>query len=240
MRIPGWLLSISRTVLVLAMPLVLLFSPLYLFATPGFVRHEYSLRDFPPSERFAPEERLRISDTILHYLRNKATLADMSEETTDSGEIALLPSEVQHLVDVKVVMDGIFAAHAVAVGLGLVAALLLWFSPRRHWLPTALRQGVWLMGGIIAFILVFSFIDFDVFFTRFHQIFFQPGTWVFYETDTLIQLYPLPFWMDAVWKIGVTTLVLSGLVYLLAHLLDRSPAVAAAAAPATLDSDTPR
>jgi len=228
MRIPGWLLSISRTVLVLALPLVLLFSPLYLFVTTGFVRHEYSLRNFPPSERFAPAERLRISDTILHYLRNKATVADMSEETTDSGEVALLPSEVQHLVDVKVVMDGIFTAHAIATGLAILAALLLWFSPRRQLLPAALRQGVLLMGGIIAFILVFSFIDFDIFFTQFHQIFFQPGTWVFYETDTLIQLYPLPFWMDAVWKIGVTTLVGTGLVYLLAHLLERSSAVAVA------------
>ncbi len=231
MNVPKWLLSIARAVLVLALPFVLLLSPLYLFVTTGFVRHEYALRSFPPSERFDTAERLRISDTILHYLRNKATLTEMSDMTTHSGEVALLPSEVQHLVDVKVVMDGMFTAHAIATVLALLAALSLWFSPQRRALPAALRQGVYLMGGIIAFILISSFIDFDTFFTRFHQLFFQAGTWVFYETDTLIQLYPLPFWMDAVWKIGVVTLIETGAIYFLAHLLDRSPALAPANKP---------
>ena len=34
-----------------------------------------------------------------------------------------------------------------------------------------------------------------MFFTRFHQVFFSEGSWLFFEDDTLIQLYPLPLWM---------------------------------------------
>jgi len=37
-------------------------------------------------------------------------------------------------------------------------------------------------------------------------VFFRSGTWTFEWTDTLIQLYPLPFWHDAVWKYGLLVL----------------------------------
>lgn len=222
MQTPAWLTNVAQIALILAIPILLVATPLYIYISPAFVRHEYRLRHIPPSERFDPQERLRISDPILRYLRGRIGVEEMASTRTDDGQIALLPEEVQHLVDVKRVTDGFFVAQRVSLALGVLALAALWLSPRRALIPAAFRQGVWLTGGLIVFILVFALVDFNLFFTRFHQIFFPAGSWVFYADDTLIQLYPLPFWVDAVWKVAVTILAEAGLLLLAARWLRHS------------------
>jgi len=41
------------------------------------------------------------------------------------------------------------------------------------------------------------------FFADFHHLFFQGNSWLFPDSDTLIRLYPLQFWQDAVLSIGI-------------------------------------
>jgi integral membrane protein (TIGR01906 family) len=105
----------------------------------------------------------------------------------------------------------------------IVCLALLWRSSQRCLLPAHLRQGVWLTAALIGLVAVSSLIDFGLFFTRFHQVFFPPGTWTFDPMDTLIQLYPLPFWVDAVYKIAAVTCFEIVLVYVLSLALERSP-----------------
>jgi integral membrane protein (TIGR01906 family) len=221
MNLPNWLLALCRIVITVAVPILIIATPLYIFVTPGYVRHEYGLKGFPPSTRFDDAERLRLSDIIVGYLRGNATLDDMATMRTDEGDIAMRPEEVQHIVDVKVVTDGFFLAHRVALALGLLAAYVLWRASRLVTMGEALRQGLYVIVGLLVFIVLASLVDFEVFFTRFHQIFFQAGTWVFWVDDTLIQLYPLPLWMHAVWKIGVVALIEVAIVYGLTNWLRR-------------------
>ncbi len=221
MDTPNWLAVCARIVLIVALPLLLIATPLYVFVSPTYIRHEYALRDFPPSDRFNDAERLRLSDVIVNYLRNRATKDDMATMRTDSGEIAMRPEEVQHIVDVKVVTDGFFLIHKAAALFAALAIYFLWHSPRRRKVGGYLRQGVWITAAFIGLIVLFSLVDFDTFFTRFHQVFFQPDTWIFFVEDTLIQLYPLPLWVDAVWKLGVTILIEAGLLYAIAAWFDR-------------------
>lgn len=220
MPIPAWISLLVRWIAMLTLPFVLLVTPLHLFARPGYVRHEYSLRSFPPAERFDNSERARLSDTIVRYIRGWASLEEMRGMRTSAGEVALNDREVQHLVDVRVVLEGFFGAHWVSVALLAISVVVLWYS-RRTWMSAALRQGIWITGGVIVFIVAASFIDFDVFFTRFHELFFTGESWLFYVTDTLIQLYPLPLWIDAVWKIGVAVLAEAGVVYALSAGIER-------------------
>ena len=205
MEAPRWLASLAHLALVLSVPILVIVTPLLVFITPGISRYEYSRPGFPPSERFNPVERLR-----------------MSAVKTDAGEVALKPDEVQHLVDVKGVVDGFFRAYNIALLLAPLSAILLWNAGRRREICTCLRQGVWIVAGLGLLVLVSSLIDFDMFFTRFHQVFFKPGTWVFYEEDTLIQLYPLPFWIDIVWKLAVAILAGSAIVYVGSIALERA------------------
>jgi integral membrane protein (TIGR01906 family) len=219
---PTWLATLARGILLLAIPIILLVTPLHLFVTPQFVQHEYGRRGFPPAERFTPEERSRLSAAILHYLRGQLSVDQLAALSTTGGERALQPREVQHLVDVKRVMDAFFTAHIVALGAALLALAVLWRPPHRPYLPSTLQHGVWLTAGVMGAIILAAALDFEAFFTLFHRLFFAEGSWLFYETDTLIQLYPLPFWVDAVWKLGLTILLEAALLYGVAFRLDRS------------------
>ena len=201
---------------------MLLVSPLCLFVTPAFVRHEYSQSSFPRADRFGPDERLRLSDSILHYLRGKEGRDALASAKTKDGEVALAAPEVQHLADVKSVMSGVFLTGAVAGVVEIICLALVWHSSQRLLMPARLRQGIWLTAALIGLVALTALIDFDLFFTRFHQVFFAPGTWTFDPSDTLIQLYPLRFWVDAVWKIAAVICIELALVYVVSVALGRS------------------
>ena len=53
---------------------------------------------------------------------------------------------------------------------------------------------------------LFALISFNAFFTWFHRLFFVEGSWLFPVKDSLIQFYPLPFWMDASAALVVLTI----------------------------------
>jgi integral membrane protein (TIGR01906 family) len=224
-RVPHALATLAHIILVVAIPVLLLVSPVYLIASPAYMWHEYGLRSFPSSIRFSAPERLLLSSTIVKYVMGRATEQEMATLRTDAGETALRDEEVQHLIDVRVVMDGFRLAHALLLVLALLSVALVWYSAHRAMLPLYLRQGVWIAAGLIFFIVLASVLNFDVFFTRFHQIFFSEGSWLFFEDDTLIQLYPLPLWIDAIWKIGVLVALEMALLYALAARLQRAIAV---------------
>ena len=40
-------------------------------------------------------------------------------------------------------------------------------------------------------------LDFDTFFSAFHGLFFEPGTWTFPSDSVLIRLFPEAFWIAA-------------------------------------------
>ncbi|NDJ62146.1 MAG: DUF1461 domain-containing protein, partial [Chloroflexi bacterium] len=51
--------------------------------------------------------------------------------------------------------------------------------------------------------------NWDYFFTLFHNLFFESGTWQFLYSDTLIRLFPEQFWFDAALIIGGFNVIMS-------------------------------
>ncbi len=215
-----WMIYLARLAVTVSLPVLLIASPLYYFISPAYVASQYARPGFPPSSRFTPDERQRLSDVLVNYLRGRASLDDMVSLRTDSGQIALRSQEVEHMVDVKGVTDAFFIAHPVALVLLLLGGWFTWRVGRDE-VARALRQGVWLTGGLMLLVLLTSLVDFSTFFTKFHELFFAPGTWTFFEQDTLIQLYPLVFWSDTTLLLGGVILAEAVLVYALTGFLTR-------------------
>ncbi|NLT73682.1 MAG: TIGR01906 family membrane protein [Chloroflexi bacterium] len=198
--------------------IVLIVSPLHVLFRPSYARYQYARGGFPASSRFTPDERARLSDTILRYMEGSAALEEMASMETDNGSTALRPSEVEHLVDVKAVVRGLYVTQAVALAVGALAFGILLRGHAQH-LATGIRVGVGLTAGLLVTIGAAAAVDFDRFFTIFHGVFFEAGTWTFFYEDTLIQLYPLPFWVSAVTHLliliaalGVLLLGLAGII----------------------------
>jgi uncharacterized membrane protein len=58
---------------------------------------------------------------------------------------------------------------------------------------------------LIGTILFFVVLSFGILFVAFHNVFFQPGTWTFNFSDTLIRLFPERFWRDVFLIVGGLT-----------------------------------
>lgn len=212
--------KLLRLLLAISVAILLIATPLYLLVEPGYVHRFYARPDFPLSSRFTPAERQRLSDVLVNYLRGRATLEDMVTLRTDAGDVAMLPGEVQHMVDVKMVTDGFFIAHGVALALAGVISLLMLPKEPLAW-SRAVRHGIWGTAALLVVVAVSAIANFDLFFDLFHRIFFQEGTWLFYYEDTLIQLYPLPLWIRAVADMVIAITVMAAGLYGSSLCVDR-------------------
>jgi hypothetical protein len=114
--------------------------------------------------------------------------------------------------DVKKVVSGVLTAWYVAVG--VLAALALGARAAGWWgsYRAGLQLGGWLTLGVAALAGVVGTLGaagsgdvFWQFFSGFHGLFFTGDTWLFSYSDTLIRLYPLRLWQDAVLYIGILT-----------------------------------
>lgn len=211
----------ARITLALCTPLVLLLSNLYVLATPAFVRHEYGKPTFPPADLYSDQDRLSLAEATLHYMRSDKGVEYLSSLQV-GGRGVYNWREIRHLVDAKRVLRGAYALHALSAALGLLAIVLAW--RRREERPKALRAVFWgcaaFVGTLMAIGLL-AYTNFRLFFTLFHRLLFEGDSWLFAFSDTLIQLFPVTFWMDATWLLAALATVECVLVGALALVLSR-------------------
>lgn len=208
---------ILHWVLVLTMPFLLGFSVMTLVISPWYPTWEYGKEDFPAdSFGFTQEQRLELALVAVDYLERwdsaENTIYLLEEQTLPGTSDPLyLPSEISHMVDVKVLSN---LLRIIAIVLAIVTiASLVWFAARGE---TQLLYRTLMRGGIatVAILLaigLFIVAAWDVFFVQFHELLFPPGTWTFNYSDSLIRLFPERFWQDVGILIVGSTLV-SGIV----------------------------
>jgi len=218
MQRPKVLAGLGQLIVALALFVLLPAGNVLLLASPAFVAHQYAQPGFPPAERFQPEERLALSQQTVRYLSVRQGIQAL-REMRRGEERVYNEREIIHLIDVKVALDVVrwlwLAGNAVFL-VALMAALL---RPNLR-LPVARAawRGSVALFGVIGGILISALISFDWFFIRFHEVLFPPNTWTFPHEDSLIQFFPIEFWINATWKLGAATLLAALLVGSLACL----------------------
>lgn len=199
--------TLARILVVILLPFFLLLSSARVVMTQAYVRWEYGRPGFPPATRMDDRERLTNALTSLDFVTSAASEADFRALRV-RGAPAWNEREVKHMVDVRVVIRNIFTFYMLA-GLLLLASLLVLRGRRA---ARALQLGSLFTVVLLAGLGVFAAVSFDQFFTLFHGLFFEGDTWIFSYEDTLIQLFPLPFWYDAALIIVGSTIGLALLI----------------------------
>ncbi len=200
-----------RWVLVISIPFFLLLSNLYLFFSPSFpvprdplgtgipsyIDYEYSKGSWPLPPRYDDHGRRAVVKAVLYYLRSPEEISYLGELADEEGPL-FNERELIHLIDVKVLVRRALLLHGVLGFLIVGAVVILFFYPEgRKVLPDSLLQGSLLTFLLFGLVGLFAAFGFDTFFVRFHRTFFAGASWIFSPYDTLIQLFPLPFWFDA-------------------------------------------
>ncbi|MCD6284793.1 MAG: TIGR01906 family membrane protein [Anaerolineae bacterium] len=204
----SWLVTLS-------VPIVLTMALVRLLTFPWYPAWEYGRAGFPEDPYgLSQEDRLRLAQASIRFLNVSGPTAVLADLELPDGMPAHNERELAHMDDVKRVYSG----------LTLVAAACLVASGASAWKLVRSGDGcaVWqalVRGASLTLVLLVALgswmlVAFDQFFTLFHGVFFHPGTWTFYTTDTLIRLFPFRFWEDAGLLVagGVTLVALALLV----------------------------
>jgi integral membrane protein (TIGR01906 family) len=192
-------------------PIALVLTAVRLLLTPAFVQLEYRTPNFPPDfYGFSREDRLYWSQVALDYLLNDEGIDFLADLRFPDGSQVYNDRELIHMIDVKLVVQA--ALNFWYVSLAGLLFLFLW-ALRGSWMDAflhGLARGGWLTIIVVGVVILFVLVGFGFFFVFFHDVFFDPGTWMFNYSDTLIRLFPERFWRDAFLAIGIIS-VLGGL-----------------------------
>ena len=195
-------------------PLALIGLALRILLTPLYYTLEYNMPYFPADEYgFTKEDRLQWAPYAVTYLVNNADVSFLGDLTFEDGSPLYNERELSHMEDVKNVVRGALNVWYIALGILVILAFL---ARRGDWMPdylAGLKRGGWWMIGLAltlalvagAGILLNPHI-FWSFFAGFHSLFFEGDSWLFFYSDTLIRLFPIRFWQDAVIAMAVIAL----------------------------------
>jgi integral membrane protein (TIGR01906 family) len=203
---PKILIRITKNLLVLLIPILIILGAARLLATDTYLAFEYGKTSFPPDTYgFTPQQRFELASTNIHYVRAHLPDDALAVQTVD-GTPAYTPREVSHMADVQFVFQAILRVWQAAFVLLLIAVFLLWENGERLALARAIQWGGLLSSGIILGIAALAVFAWQFWFNVFHLFFFQPGSWLFSYSDTLIRLFPVEFWFDATLTISILSL----------------------------------
>ena len=192
----------------LLLPLALTFLGVRFLLTHAFPEIEYRLPGFPADEYgFTLQDRLHWSQISIDYLLNNADSSFLGDLTFPDGTPLFNPRELSHMQDVKnVVLPALWVGYGVWF---IMLALGLWARFGGWWREYVLgiRRGGWVTVGLVTALGILAGISFWQFFTIFHELFFSGNSWIFLYSDTLIRLFPIPFWQDAFLFVGILDVV---------------------------------
>ena len=188
-------------IVTLILPFVILMNGVLLVFTENFLTYEYKTPDFPEDPYgFTLEERIEDGTKSLNYITNvlnrlpDSYLADL---TMKDGTKLYNEREVSHMEDVKAVFQGCRGVMAMMIVFIILTGWLV--SKRPDSFPGFLRALAWgtsLTLVILILVGIGIYTGFDALFEGFHHLFFTGDSWLFYESDSLIRLFPEPLWIN--------------------------------------------
>jgi integral membrane protein (TIGR01906 family) len=190
-------------------PVLLVLGSIRLLLTETYLKLEYNKPDFPADTYgFTLQDRLYFAPYAVQYLLNGADISYIGNLTFSDGTPLYNERELEHMIDVKTVIQGaMWALIGAAVVFAVTTSWLLRSVEGRWMWRNGLIGGATLLLIVFAGVIVYLLLDWDNFFDSFHNLFFAQGTWTFSFSDTLIRLFPIHFWQDAAITVGVVSAV---------------------------------
>ena len=187
------------SLIVAAVPFVLIGNALWLLVTPGFVGILYGLLGIPgPIESLSASGARGLGmDGIWSVHPGGEGVELLRRARLQDGSTAFTEREVRHMADVRSVVGGAYAAWAIAVVAAAIAAFALRRSGRATAVRRALRDGAGLTVAATLLLALAMALSFGVVFEAFHGVFFAGDSWRFPSDSLLLKLYPESFWTAA-------------------------------------------
>jgi len=159
------------------------------------------------------DNRTEITNNLIYFLENK--------ESDQSYITEFEQDEISHLIDVKILMQkSLFVLYSTTILIILLFISLFFINKKKFLKKLSIPL---ISGGILTLTLTFIIYllskNFSSLFTKFHNLFFKVGTWSFPAESKLITLLPEEFWISALNKIIINTIVSANILILVGILI---------------------
>lgn len=197
--VKGVLIPIVFGIGILLMTLVLGFE-MIIFNEPYFEWH-YENRSITETTDMDIENLMYVTREMLDYLKGDRENLDMEAIIDGEMQEVFGQREKDHMVDVQLLYFG--ARNIRRLGMLLICAVLLTgVVLKKDILVLALRRVKFVIAGLIGILLVVGglfALDFERYFTLFHEMFFSNDLWILNpRTDIMINMVPYSYFYSIV------------------------------------------
>jgi integral membrane protein (TIGR01906 family) len=200
-------IQLLKMLFILLIPILILATSVHVLATDQYLAFEYGKATFPRDPfGFTDRQRFILASTNVHYVRAHLPNNELAKQTLD-GIPVYNPREVSHMADVRTVFKVVLFTEKIALLLLLLIALSVWQKGEPRMLGSAIQWGGLLTSAFILTTGLLVIFSWQSWFNIFHLFFFEPGSWLFSYSDTLIRLFPVKFWFDATLTISALGLI---------------------------------
>ncbi|PKM70577.1 MAG: TIGR01906 family membrane protein [Firmicutes bacterium HGW-Firmicutes-18] len=196
--------NLTKIILTISLPIFVL---LMVFQQAVFdlsyFKNKFVENDTPAVTGLDMEQLMRVSEQTLEYLKDKRDDLIIYEELNGEKIQVFKDREIEHMVDVKDLFVMGYTIRNITGIISLLSIAYLWMKHKKSILQSV-RMGSVLFFGLIAIIGSYAVLDFNHAFTIFHELLFTNDLWLLNpETDIMIQMLPLDFFMGIGLKIAV-------------------------------------
>jgi integral membrane protein (TIGR01906 family) len=221
MKKDAFMKTAIRIFLTVSFPLLVLLIWVRVMLLPLFVEAEYRRPGFPPDPYgFTTQERIQWANVSREYLLSNAGQDFFAQYSLADGSPLYNEREIQHMVDVQIIVQTAMQILAVLGILYLAGCAFLFWKDRPLLRKTLASAGIGTFALLMTVLIVVA-LSWDWWFVTFHRVFFTGETWLFPYSDTLIRLFPVTFWQDGSATAVVGMLVTCLLVWFAAVILPR-------------------
>jgi integral membrane protein (TIGR01906 family) len=186
---------LASLLVVILSPVVFIGIPIRIAFNEWFIDWEYSKVDFPKDRYGMDDEyRKKLAKLGLRAVLSEEGMEEFKRAKLPDGRRAFTDREIRHMEDVKRLLDMFFPILYLSTVLCILA--LVYLRDRRYVGWTLILSSLFSLLLFVA-IGVFSITNYELAFELFHNYVFDPYSWRFRYTDTLLRIYPMKFWYDA-------------------------------------------
>lgn len=186
-----------------------------------FYEDKYKEHNIPEETGISMDNLMDVTSEMLDYLKGKRENLIIFTEVNGEREQVFKEREILHMVDVKELFNKGYIIRNTMMVIFIISIVGLIIFNRKAIGKALIITSIWpaVLMGILGLLM---YIDFNKYFTHFHEIFFTNDLWLLDpKTDILIQMLPLDFFSSIAYRILLFFVVELALVLTIGIFLDR-------------------
>lgn len=169
-----------------------------------FYQKEYTSLQLESYTGLNEQDYLAGVDALLAYVKGNRDTIQVDVRIQNKSVPLYNQREIDHMVDVKVLYQQAMGLRNITLVVSVLTFLYLLTQRKKQdgsIYYAFIDTSKWIAGLMIV-IIGFAIVDFDLFWTTFHHIFFRNDLWLLNPaTDRMIRMFPLELFYDLVFQI---------------------------------------